>query len=130
VHLFARRDNKKRRGRPSTGVGTLIGLRWKDADLTLIDQWRRKQPDLPSRGTAIRRLVEQALRRPAASATVATPDARAARRAHAEQVAGRAIDERLEHSPEPIEEKAKRKRRLTKLPAELARNSQSRRNRR
>jgi hypothetical protein len=29
--------------------------------LKLIDDWRRKQPDLPSRAEAIRRLVEQAI---------------------------------------------------------------------
>jgi uncharacterized protein len=31
--------------------------------LRRIDDWRRKQPDLPSRAEAIRRLVEQALKR-------------------------------------------------------------------
>lgn len=31
--------------------------------LRRIDGWRRKQPDLPSRAEAIRRLVEEALRR-------------------------------------------------------------------
>ena len=30
--------------------------------LAAIDDWRRKQPDLPSRAEAIRRLVEQALK--------------------------------------------------------------------
>ena len=56
------RDDMKTRGRPkTTGVGTLIGLRWHDADLAKIDDWRRKQDDLPSRASAIRRLVEQAL---------------------------------------------------------------------
>jgi hypothetical protein len=29
--------------------------------LRMIDDWRRKQPDLPSRAETIRRLVEQAL---------------------------------------------------------------------
>jgi len=33
------------------------------AFLRRIDDWRRKQPDLPSRAEAIRRLVEQALKR-------------------------------------------------------------------
>jgi hypothetical protein len=35
--------------------------------LKMIDDWRRKQPDLPSRAEAIRRLVEQALGRRAKS---------------------------------------------------------------
>lgn len=29
--------------------------------LATIDEWRRKQPDLPSRAEAIRRLIEKAL---------------------------------------------------------------------
>lgn len=30
--------------------------------LRLVDEWRRKQPDLPSRAEAIRRLVAQAVK--------------------------------------------------------------------
>lgn len=56
-------DDKKSRGRPkSTGTGTLIGLRWHEPDLALIDDWRGKQPDLPGRPEAIRRLVELGLK--------------------------------------------------------------------
>jgi hypothetical protein len=54
--------NKKVRGRPRTGVGILIGQRWHDELLSGIDDWRRKQPDLPSRAEAIRRLVELGLK--------------------------------------------------------------------
>lgn len=54
--------DKKTRGRPKTGVGTVIGQRWHDDALASIDEWRRKQPDLPSRAEAIRRLVEMALK--------------------------------------------------------------------
>jgi hypothetical protein len=54
-------DNKKARGRPATGIGLLIGSRWHEPQLALIDDWRRKQPDLPSRAEAIRRLVELGL---------------------------------------------------------------------
>jgi uncharacterized protein len=32
--------------------------------LKAVDEWRRKQPDLPSRSEAIRRLVEKALQAP------------------------------------------------------------------
>jgi hypothetical protein len=54
--------SKKTIGRPRTGVGTLIGIRWHEPSLTAIDDWRRLQPDLPARGEAIRRLVELGLK--------------------------------------------------------------------
>jgi len=37
-------------------------MRWHDQHLSAIDDWRRKQPDLPSRAAAIRRLVELGLK--------------------------------------------------------------------
>ena len=52
---------QKKIGRPATGVGMLIGIRWHEPALTAIDDWRRRQPDLPARGEAIRRLVELGL---------------------------------------------------------------------
>jgi hypothetical protein len=36
-------------------------MRVKPSWLAKIDEWRRKQPDLPPRAEAIRRLVEKAL---------------------------------------------------------------------
>jgi len=54
--------SKKKIGRPATGIGTLIGIRWHQPVLTKIEEWRRWQPDLPSRGDAIRRLVELGLK--------------------------------------------------------------------
>jgi Arc/MetJ-type ribon-helix-helix transcriptional regulator len=39
----------------------LIGLRWHEPDLTAIDEWRRKQPDMPSRADVIRSLVKLGL---------------------------------------------------------------------
>jgi len=53
---------KKKIGRPPTGVGTLIGLRWHEPALKAIDEWRRQKADLPSRADAIRRLVELGLK--------------------------------------------------------------------
>jgi hypothetical protein len=32
-------------------------MRWQEAQLSDIDEWRRKQSDLPSRAEAIRKLV-------------------------------------------------------------------------
>jgi hypothetical protein len=55
-------DNKKSRGRPKTGVGTLVGVRLDDSYLKSLDDWRRKQADLPTRPEAMRRLVELGLK--------------------------------------------------------------------
>jgi hypothetical protein len=55
-------DNKKRIGRPRTGVGTLVGQRWHEEQLAQIDRWRRAQSDMPGRSEAIRRLVELGLK--------------------------------------------------------------------
>jgi hypothetical protein len=56
-------DNTKPRGRPpSTGTGTLIGVRLQADNLTKIDDWRRKQDDLPNRPEAIRRLIDLGLK--------------------------------------------------------------------
>jgi len=54
---------KKRRGRPATGLGTLIGARWHDDDLTAIDAWRAQQDDKPDRAEAVRRLVRLGLKK-------------------------------------------------------------------
>jgi hypothetical protein len=53
---------KKPIGRPRTGIGTQVGMRWQERDLAAIDEWRRRQRDLPSRTDAIRRLVELGLK--------------------------------------------------------------------
>jgi metal-responsive CopG/Arc/MetJ family transcriptional regulator len=37
-------------------------MRWHDPMLAAVDDWRRQQPDLPSRSEAIRRLVERGLK--------------------------------------------------------------------
>jgi hypothetical protein len=52
----------KKVGRPVTGIGTLIGIRWHEPTLTAIEEWRRRQLDLPSRAAAIRRLVALGLK--------------------------------------------------------------------
>ena len=55
-------DNKKKIGRPRTGVGALVGQRWHEEQLAQIDRWRRAQADMPGRAEAIRRLVELGLK--------------------------------------------------------------------
>lgn len=42
-------------------TGTPILVRVQPANLSLLDQWRKEQDDLPSRPEAIRRLVDEAL---------------------------------------------------------------------
>lgn len=54
-------DNKKKIGRPATGVGQMIGVRLQPDQLEAVDQWAEKEPDKPSRPEAIRRLVKKAL---------------------------------------------------------------------
>jgi hypothetical protein len=39
----------------------LVGTRFQPGLLEAIDQWRKLQPDLPTRPEAVRRLVQQAL---------------------------------------------------------------------
>jgi hypothetical protein len=54
---------KKQRGRPREDKGsTTVGVRCHDAMLVDVDEWRRKQTDLPTRATAIRRLAELGLK--------------------------------------------------------------------
>jgi hypothetical protein len=54
---------KKKRGRPvTTGRGTLIGVRLQSEALTMLDYWRKSEPDKPSRPEALRRLMEFGIR--------------------------------------------------------------------
>jgi hypothetical protein len=49
-----------KKGRPATN-GVPVMVRVAQDALSEIDEWRRTQPDLPSRPEAIRRLVEAGL---------------------------------------------------------------------
>ena len=81
--------------------------------LEMIDDWRRIQPDLPSRAAAIRRLVEIGL-------TIKTKAKQPspARAARAKELASKAIDKMIDAAAPP-EERAQRRRRLTKGPMEF-----------
>lgn len=50
-------EKSKKRGRPTTDA-TPVMVRVGTEQLTELDDWRRAQPDLPTRPEAIRRLVE------------------------------------------------------------------------
>jgi hypothetical protein len=60
----AKRTGPRPRGRPRTGIGTQIGVRWSDDELAALDRWRRQQPDQPARPEALRRLVRLTLKIP------------------------------------------------------------------
>jgi hypothetical protein len=54
---------KRGRGRPATtGKGTLVGMRWHEPLLSMIEAWAAQQDDKPERSEAIRRLVERGLK--------------------------------------------------------------------
>jgi len=55
-------DNKKKMGRPATGVGTMIGVRLQPDQLTALDAWINHQPETLSRPEAVRRLMEIGLK--------------------------------------------------------------------
>jgi hypothetical protein len=107
---------KKKRGRPvTTGKGTLIGVRLLEDPLSNLDVWitKQKEPDL-SRPEAIRRLVELGLTVKTPARPVSKPD----RRLRAAELAAKAIDKIVDPAAPP-EERAQRRRRLTKGPEEF-----------
>jgi hypothetical protein len=57
----ATRVNTKTPKKRPDKVGDLVGVRVQDDLAKAIDDWRRKQEDLPGRPEAIRRLVEAGL---------------------------------------------------------------------
>jgi hypothetical protein len=82
--------------------------------LKAVDKWRSKQEDNPSRAEAVRRLVELGL-------TVkpkARPTSRPGRTLRAAELAAKAIDKIADPSVPP-DERAERRRRLTKGPEEF-----------
>jgi hypothetical protein len=52
---------RTRKPRPKQ-TGTFVGTRIQPELLKKLDDWRREQPDVPTRPEALRRLAEQALR--------------------------------------------------------------------
>jgi hypothetical protein len=79
----------------------------------MIDEWRRKKPDQPTRTVAIRRLLAQSL---ASSLGIQRTSEKAASKAS--QMAAKEID-RLADTSVAVEEQAKRKRRLLNGPREF-----------
>jgi hypothetical protein len=81
--------------------------------LKAIDEWRRRQADLPSRAAGIRRLVELGL---TVKITAKKPSAACAVRA--KELATKAIEKIIDPAAPP-EVRAQRRRRLTKGPSEF-----------
>ena len=105
---------KRRRGRPATGRDPVTAIRLSAEMRKKVDAWAAGQADKPSRSEAIRRLVGLGLE-------YLPPAPRHSKKkaaAKASEMAGTMIDWLSDQSAPP-EERAKRKRRLIKGPAEF-----------
>ena len=105
---------KKKRGPAPTGIGVQVVVRMQPIPLSALDSWAAKQSDQPTRAEAIRRLVELGLEVKTPARTVGNPG----RRLRAQELAAKAI-ERIIDPAAPPEERAQRRRRLTKGPLEF-----------
>ena len=109
--------NKKSRGRPKKkgGVDPVTAVRLPAKLSDAVDAWASSQDDKPGRSEAIRRLVELGLE-------VKTPTryavSKSARKLRAQELATKAIEKMVDPSAPP-EERAERRRRLTKGPTEF-----------
>jgi hypothetical protein len=56
------RDNMRTPKKRAAAAGELVGVRIQPDMAKLLDDWRRRQDDLPGRPEAIRRLVELGLK--------------------------------------------------------------------
>jgi len=106
----------KRRGagRPATGADPSRTFRLSDDFIAKVDAWAVAQADEPGRSEAIRRLVELGLTVKTRKAKQPSP----ARAARAKELAAKAIDKMIDPAAPP-EERAQRRRQLTKGPTEF-----------
>jgi hypothetical protein len=104
----------KRRGRPATGKAPTRTLRLTDEFISKVDGWAMQQDDEPGRSEAIRRLVELGLE----VKTPGKPVSKPGRRLRAQELAAKAIEGMIDPAAPP-EERAQRRRRLTKGPQEF-----------
>jgi hypothetical protein len=103
---------RKKAGRPATGTEPLYGVRITDALMTQIMYWASANG--ATRSEAIRRLVELGLTVKAR----ARPAGRPGRMLRAAELAAKTIDKIADPAAHP-EERAERRRRLTKGPEEF-----------
>lgn len=108
--------NKKSRGRPKKkgGVYPVTAVRLSPTVGAEVDKWAANEADRPTRSEAIRRLVELGLKASVPERSTGKPG----QKARAQELATKAIDG-MQDPAAPTEEKAQRRRRLTKGPAEF-----------
>ena len=105
---------RKRPGRPATGQDPVTAIRMSPQMRESVDAWAAKQADHPGRSEAIRRLVEIGLTVKAPARAASKPG----RRLRAQELATKAIENIIDRAAPP-EERAQRRRRLTKGPTEF-----------
>jgi hypothetical protein len=105
---------KKGRGRPASGRDPVTAIRLSSELRETVDKWAEKQDDKPGRSEAIRRLVELGLKVKMPARPVSKPG----RRLRAQELATKAIEKIIDPAAPP-DERAERRRRLTKGPPEF-----------
>jgi hypothetical protein len=107
---------KKRRGPAPTGKGTPVGVRLQPDRLSAVDAWIARQAAPMTRPEAIRAMLDAVLvivsNRPGEKPKARTQAARAS------EMAAQTIERKLDPAV-PVEERAQRRRRLTKGPPEF-----------
>ena len=101
-------------GRSATGLTPMMGFRAEPILRASIVKWAEMQPDMPTLSEATRRLVELGL----TVKTPAKPGSNPDRSLRAQELAAHAID-KIADPTAPPEERAQRRRRLTKGPEEF-----------
>jgi hypothetical protein len=108
---------KKRRGPAPTGKGTLVGVRLQPDRLAAVDAWIAKQATRMTRPEAIRAMLDAVLvivgKHPGEK-----PAPKPGRSVRAAELAAKQIDKMIDSST-PADERAQRRRRLTKGPTEF-----------
>jgi hypothetical protein len=101
-------------GRPATGSDPSRTLRLSNEFIAKVDAWAAAQDDEPGRSEAIRRLVELGLKAKVPARRVSKLD----RKLRARELATQAIEKIIDPAAPP-EERAQRRRSLTKGPPEF-----------
>jgi Arc/MetJ-type ribon-helix-helix transcriptional regulator len=104
---------KKKIGRPATGRDPAVTVRLPPSVLDQVEDWAKQQDDQPKRSPAIRRLVELGL-----TVKMKAKQPSAGRANRAKELATKTIEKIIDPSAPP-EERAQRRRRLTKGPSEF-----------